>query len=264
MSVMNNTEYVKKQYADDKNLAVRVSLHAKYSTNKYGFINWLFDKYKFSENIRILELGCGSGAQWEGRINLLPKGTTLVLSDFSSGMVDILGKKYSTFNNVLTERIDIQDIPFSDNIFDVVIANHMLYHVPDLIKAISEVSRVLKSDGTFYTATNGAGGMRTYLHNALKQFNPKINAFNNDLSFNLQNGTDILKKYFKFIERFDYIDSLTITDTQDLVDWIKSTITISNYTEDNLNGIYEFFENIRKKEGSINIQKETGLFISHK
>ena len=51
--------------------------------------------------------------------------------------------------------IDIQDIPFADHEFDAVIANMMLYHVPDLQKGLREVKRVLKPDGTFYCATYG-------------------------------------------------------------------------------------------------------------
>lgn len=45
------------------------------------------------------------------------------------------------------EKIDIEDIPYGDNSFDFVIANHVLEHVIDFPKALSEINRVLKSDG---------------------------------------------------------------------------------------------------------------------
>jgi len=61
MSTMDKIENVKQQYSNDKNLSVRTKLHLKHSTNKQGFVPWLFDKYEFSENCRILELGCGNG-----------------------------------------------------------------------------------------------------------------------------------------------------------------------------------------------------------
>ena len=41
-------------------------------------------------------------------------------------------------------KIDIQDIPYEDDSFNIVIANHMLYHVSNVNKAIEEVYRVLK------------------------------------------------------------------------------------------------------------------------
>lgn len=264
MSKINKTENVKEQYKDDNNLSVRLKLHAKYSTNNQGLIPWLFEKYKFSTSDRILELGCGNGEQWNGRIENLPADYTLILSDFSVGMVKIVWEKYSGYPDMLAQRIDIQNIPFPDNCFDVVIANYMLYHVPDLPKALSEVKRVLKSGGIFYAATNGSEGMRAYLHKAVKQVNPEINAFTDIPSFQLQNGKEMLSAYFKDVKRCDYEDSLSVTETKDLIDWIKSAINIENYTENDLEGLHGYFESIRQKEGAVNIPKETGLFICSK
>ena len=92
---ISQVENVKQQYHDDKNLNTRINFNLKYGTNKQGLISWLFGKYDFFENCHILELGCGNGAQWENRIDDLPNGCTLILSDFSNGMVDIVRDKYS-------------------------------------------------------------------------------------------------------------------------------------------------------------------------
>lgn len=262
MSSIDRIENVKEQYKNDNNLSMRIKLHAKHSTNKQGFIPWLFEKYQFSNSNRILELGCGNGEQWQNRIQQLPSDCILVLSDYSEGMVKNVWEKYSNHKNLLAQTIDIQNIPFPDNCFDVVIANHMLYHVPDLSKALSEIKRILRGGGEFYSATNGNGGMRPYLHNAFKQVNPNSNFFTKSFSFNLQNGGEMLSEYFDDVQRYDFEDSLSITETQDLIDWLKSTITIASYTENDLNGLYDYFEGIRQKEGAINILKETGLFIS--
>jgi ubiquinone/menaquinone biosynthesis C-methylase UbiE len=264
MSAIDKSENVKAQYSDDKNLSIRIRLHSKHSANKQGFIPWLFENYELSKSRRILELGCGNGSQWEGRIGHLPSDCLLILSDLSEGMVEEVWRKYRLQKNVLVQQIDIQSIPFPNESFDIVIANHMLYHVPDLCKALLEVNRILKQGGKFYAATNGSGGMRLYLHDALKRFNPNINAFNEDFSFNLQNGHGILSGYFGNVRRIDYEDSLSITETRDLIEWIESTISIAGFSENSLAGLYDYFEGIRKKEGAINIPKETGLFVSVK
>lgn len=44
-------------------------------------------------------------------------------------------------------KIDLLSIPFSENYFDFVIANHVLEHVDDDIRALSEIHRVLKPGG---------------------------------------------------------------------------------------------------------------------
>ena len=44
-------------------------------------------------------------------------------------------------------KMDIQDIPFDDNTFDVAFCNHVMEHVDDYIRAMSELHRVLKPGG---------------------------------------------------------------------------------------------------------------------
>ena len=44
-------------------------------------------------------------------------------------------------------KMDIHDIPFNHNAFDVVLCNHVLEHVRDDIKAMQEIRRVLKPGG---------------------------------------------------------------------------------------------------------------------
>ena len=265
MSNINKIENVKRQYSDDKNLSARINLHAKHSTNKQGFSNWLWEQYYFFENCKILELGCGNGEQWETKINLLPNGCKIILSDFSEGMVNTVKEKYADYELFSFQQIDIQDIPFSNDTFDIVIANHMLYHVPELSKGLSEVKRVLKTNGTFYSSTISNGGMQPFLHKAFKHFHPDTTSFTQKFSFNLENGFELLSEYFHEVKKVEHEDSLSITDTQDLMDWIKSTITDTSYSEQkNLDDLYDYFESIRKKDGAINIPKENGLFISVK
>lgn len=264
MAMMNNSNQVSIQYADDKNLSVRLNLHKKHAISKIPVGDWFFSHYAIDKPCRILELGCGNANQWIDRVGNLPNGTTLILSDFSNGMVDIAWSRLKENKNVFVQRIDIQDIPFADKSFDIVIANHMLYHVPNIKTALREVKRVLADDGTFFSATNGSNGMRAYLHKELNKFDPKIDAFSELLSFNLQNGRQILQEFFAEINTVKYEDSLRVTETMDLIDWIKSTISVTSTEDSEFDGLFDHFENIRIREGAINIPKEMGMFISKK
>ncbi|SCZ11123.1 class I SAM-dependent methyltransferase [Alkaliphilus peptidifermentans] len=265
MSKVDNAQTVEQQYSDDKNLSIRISLHNKYSTNKYGYSNWIFDFYQFFNGCKILELGCGNGIVWEKRINRLPVGTNLVLSDFSIGMVELVKEKFKGNSNVSTEIIDIQEIGYSDNTFDIVIANSMLYHVPNLPKAVSEVYRVLKPNGKFYASTTGVNGMTKYLHEKLKEFNPEIDAFGDDsFSFTLQNGNDILSSKFNNINVYEYKDSLEITETVDLISWILSTNSMSEIDKSKIVGLDTFFGRCKDKNGIIKIPKQAGMFVAVK
>ena len=113
MSIMNKTQNVKNQFSNDKNLAMRIDFYKKYTTNKYKFADWLFDKYEFKENFSILELGCGNGSHWEGKIEKLPIGCKLILSDFSDGMCFLCipaGSKADYRSNQRTGNAPVPDI----------------------------------------------------------------------------------------------------------------------------------------------------------
>ncbi|MCE5343268.1 MAG: class I SAM-dependent methyltransferase [Eubacteriales bacterium] len=122
---MNDRQTVARQYQDDGNLSKRIKLHAKHSTSPTAFADWCFAQYSFSENDRILELGCGNGAQWCGRAGNLPAGAMLVLSDLSAGMVEAARQANAGHPRILAQQMDIQAIPYPAESFDRVIANHI-------------------------------------------------------------------------------------------------------------------------------------------
>lgn len=61
--------------------------------------------------------------------------------------VDIDPESYESRGIQIREKVDMESIPFHDNKFDVIYASHVLEHVPDDIKAMSELYRVLKYGG---------------------------------------------------------------------------------------------------------------------
>ena len=261
MAQLNADGQVKEQYADGKNLSTRAGLHAKYSTNPMGLTNWLFNQYRFEPGGRILELGCGTGSQWEGWLEELPEGCSLILSDFSPGMVETVRAVYGGMPGVKAELIDIQQIPYPDGSFDTAIANFMLYHVPDLPRAIGEVRRVLKPGGRFYAATNGNGGLMGFMREAMERCGLDPSVFARGFSFSLQNGGGLLEPYFAAVERRDYPDALAVTGTADLVDWVRSTGGMTGYTEGELDKLSAYFEGLRRRDGVIYIPKECGMFV---
>ncbi len=259
---LSDKKKVLDQYKNDAGLNARKNLHQKYSTNKLGYGKWLFSQYDLYSGCRVLELGSGNGDLFFVHIDKLSESIDLILSDFSDGMVDILKQRYAN-KKVTIQTIDIQNIPYEDESFDIVIANAMLYHVPNLDLALKEVSRILKKGGRFYAATFGDNGMSEYFERVFSDLG-YIFPDSRNYSFTLQNGTEILKKHFKDVKRIDYIDRLEITETKPLVDYVNSMSFWVNKGEVDKEKLENYFDNILQTKGVIEIPKEYGTFVASK
>ena len=258
MANINQPDAVKAQYATAKNLSTRISIHSKYSVNKQGFGPWILSNYRLGPGMRVLELGCGTGEMWAGNAQIIGKCGQFVLSDLSEGMLRQAKENLREIPGIEYRIIDIMDIPFPADSFDAVIANMMLYHVPDLDKGLDEVHRVLRPGGAFYCATYGKNGMMAYI---AKLFgDPKIEAGVND-AFTLQNGQDILSRYFPDVRRLDYVDSLAVTDAEDMADYIYSLSGLSALRELPRETVLAVLKK-NMPDGVLHVPKEYGMFIA--
>jgi len=162
-------------------------------------------------------------------------------------------------DNVEYMVIDIQNIPFEDDSFDVVIANMMLYHVPDIDKGLSEVRRVLKGGGNFYAATYGEHGIMEHLAKLLGRYGVTDTT---SRAFTLQNGQKILGEYFGNVEMLRYEDSLAVTNVDDLVEYIYSLSNMSSLASVPKDEIRKVFTQ-NMLDGVLNVPKEYGMFVAN-
>ena len=262
MSKFTDPQYLKTdQYRNSSNLDARVVLHQRFSTNPYGWFRWVFDALlKLPEDATILELGCGPAYLWKENINRIPAGWRVMLSDLSPGMLDAAWR-----NLVVTGRgfqfkeIDAQLIPFEDETFDAVIANHMLYHVPDRARALSEIQRVLKSNGCLFATTIGKDHLKE-ISNWIRQMNPGTDFVSFGSPFTLDNGSEQLKQFFPQVTYSRYSDSLHVTEVKPIIDFILSASRAAEISEEELANLENELEQKLKEKGKIFISKDSGLF----
>ncbi len=248
---------IEKQYKTAKNLNTRISIHGKYSTNPQPFGDWITSHYEIKPGFRILELGCGTGEMWKGKSSLLDGGSRLTLTDFSAGMLETAKKNTLELPRVDYQVVDIQNIPYKDAAFDMVIANMMLYHVPDLDRGLSEVRRVLKPSGCFYCATYGEHGIMEFINETLGKYSIRGRI---GKTFTLQNGGESLGKHFTQVERLTREDSLAITHIPDFVDYVLSLSSLSGLESASAELLLQAFEK-ESTNGTMYVPKEYGMFI---
>ena len=245
-------------------------LHHLFSTNKHGWSHWSFEQYVLKTGQTVLELGCGNGGTWAANVDRIPQGIEVTLSDISAGMLDAAKANTSALQNAQYRVIDAQEIPFADASFDVVIANHMLYHVPRVDKALEEIARVLKPGGTLYATTIGNGNFNE-LARILEAFDSRIDwaatmkAITD--AFGLESGAAMLAQYFGGVETRRHADSLHITEAQPLIDYVLSMTEIGNVTElvrERSVAFADYIEGLLKETGYIDIAKDAGMLIAGK
>ena len=143
---MSENNKIKKRY--DRIAPVYDSLELLMEKGKMG--DWrqnLWQKVNekiTKEDMRLLEAGVGSGKN----IEYYSGEVEIFAIDFSSKMIKEAEKKAEKYNKELNLlEMDIQNLDFEDNYFDLIVTSCVFCSVPDPVKGLKELKRVLKEDG---------------------------------------------------------------------------------------------------------------------
>lgn len=254
------------QYRDASNLDARIQLHQQFSTNGYDFHRWVFDHVLdvLALDGEILEVGCGSAELWRKNLDRLPAGWHVTLTDFSPGMVAAAASVIASHDDQFTVlEANVQELPFPDASFDVAIANHMLYHVPDRERALAELRRVLRPGGRLFAATNGQNHMRG-MSELVAPYAPipTPDRSNYERGFSMENGAEQLAHYFSRVSLDRYEDGLVITEASPLMAYILSMPADAVPSQTDITRLAQDLEDRIAASGAIRIAKETGLFVA--
>jgi ubiquinone/menaquinone biosynthesis C-methylase UbiE len=208
---------------------------------------------------------------WKECIDRVPNGWSITLSDFSDGMVDAAWRNLAVTGRAFKyEQIDAQAIPYPDETFDIVIANFMLYHVPDRPKALQEIQRVLRNPDPVSGKSGGCLMAATSSHRHLNELNTWLKKASPDEyipfsnTFSLDNGYEQLTPFFSTVEIKRYDNSLRVTEIEPLIAYIFSTIKAREISESALAEIRQELEDILSQKGEIFITTDSGLFLAKK
>jgi ubiquinone/menaquinone biosynthesis C-methylase UbiE len=209
-------------YKTQDKLKVRILTHQRYTQPEVDFIGWVLGKIEWQGSETAVDIGCGAGAYITAG---QARCRTYIAGDLSFGMVQDLRQP-----NLPRLNLDAQQIPLADNVADVVLANHMLYHVPDKDAALHEIKRILRPGGHLIAATNSETNMTELFalrRQAMQQLNLSIDPVLEERPladlFTLENGRSILQPHFSHVQRHDLHSALVFPDPQPILDYIASS-----------------------------------------
>ena len=247
------------QYSDGTNLSTRMSLHARFSTATTSFPDFAASLIEWPARGRALDCGCGTGMFWTN--SSAPRDTALTLVDLSPGMVGEATERAlaNGFSLVDGREADAQALPFEDASFDVVVANHMLYHVPDPGLALDEFARVLTDDGVLIASTNGRNHMASLMDSVRTVFGSGTEQLADN--FGIITGRALLEERFGSVTWFAYDNELVVDDLDAAVAYATSFPPGNAATEDQRAALREEFED-RSIDGVFRIVPVTGAFVA--
>ncbi len=114
---------------------------------------------------------------------------------------------------------DVQELPFPDDAFDLVIAAWVLFHVPDLDRGLGEISRVLRPAGRLVAVTNSERHLdeaRAYAGISMV----------GRVTFSRENGQKALRHHFAKVVREDVDGWVTFPDAKAIRSYLRSTVTM--------------------------------------
>ena len=263
MSLITDPSYLRNdQYKNSTNFNARANLHRRFSTNPYGWLRWLFDQLPLRPGVRALEVGGGPASLWRENADRLPPDLRVYFSDFSIGMAQEARQALAGDDRFAIVNLDVQAIPAPDGNFDIVIANHMLYHVPDRPRAVREMARVLKPGGRLYAGTNGVSHLRE-MHDLIHEFAPRYTGRSAFVGlFDLENAAELLGREFACVEIRRYEDALWVTEARPLVNYVVSLWWVAEMATPAWAGEFEAFLQAKiNAGGGIHITKDAGLAI---
>jgi ubiquinone/menaquinone biosynthesis C-methylase UbiE len=209
------SEPLREQYATDDNLQARIALHARFATNPH-WAEWLFEREQGGPGARILDVGCGPAVLWRANLDRIDPSWTLTLTDFSPGMLE--AARRAVGDRAEYHVADAQALPFADDSFDVVVANHMLYHVPDRPAAFREIRRVLGPGGAFHASTIGRAHM-----GELAALVPGWMFGRHAEAFGLETGPPQLEPFFGDVRVESFPSELAVTEAEPALAYVRST-----------------------------------------
>ena len=193
---------------------------------------------------------------------LIPEDITVTLSDRSEGMLRDARRKVGPEDPRFSFQVfDASRIPFPDDSFDLVIANHVLFYCEDIPAVSCEIARVLKKDGLFVCSTYGSAHMQE-ITRFVQQFDERISLSAEHLydRFGRENGASVLSESFPEITWQSYEDHLMVTEPEPLIAYILSCHGNQNqYILDRYKDFHAMA--VRQTKKGFYITKDAGAFL---
>jgi ubiquinone/menaquinone biosynthesis C-methylase UbiE len=115
--------------------------------NKEEYIQWIIKSLQLREDMKVLDVAAGTGILSRA---IAPFVDKVVSVDLTEDMIKegMLQNKLKNINNIEYHQGNVENLPFNENSFDLVISRFAFHHFVDPARVLQEMKRVCKSSST--------------------------------------------------------------------------------------------------------------------
>jgi SAM-dependent methyltransferase len=211
---LDDPAVVARDYESETRLLARRSIYE--TSEGPDTLEVLWGRIVQAEPRRVLEVGPGTGELAARMAREL--GAEVAAVDVSERMVEL------TRARGIDARVgDVQELPFGDASFDLVVAAWVLFHPADLDLALSEIARVLRPGGRLVAATNSEVHLGELW--ALVGI-PRIES-----GFSAENGESALREHLADVAAYHVDGWVTFADTATARNYVESSIIVGHLAD---------------------------------
>ncbi|GLY96246.1 class I SAM-dependent methyltransferase [Actinoplanes sp. NBRC 103695] len=257
-------ENLRTYYEDPALLRDRQRTYAVPLSGK-GFVEWVLDHIELGAVRDVLDAGAGVGRfALPVAHRLAGTPARVVATDLFGGMLETIAEAAAEQGlPVETQVADIQALPFGADGFDLVLANHVLYHLPDIDRGVRELARVTRPSGTLVATTNADDIPVAVidLHRAALERIGFAAEPEEPSTFSLRNGERVLRRAYHDVRLHTFRDHQVFPDAAALVSAYRTTgrfRAASRRTEIDETGLVEAAEQVAAES----VDRQGGGLIS--
>ena len=242
------------------------------------FQAWALGLLPILPSMHVLDAGCGWGRfTWQLIEAHSVPAANIVCADLSTAMLSMVHDESKRRNAPVKFCAgEIEALPFQPGRFDLVMANHVLYHLSSMATGLRELARLMKPQGYFLATTNSENIRVTIIelhYQALRllgvSYEPEPPS-----SFSMESGAQHLSHVFREVNVFYFEDASVYQNVNDFVNMYLNIGRYRNFlaredipqaTKEELPGVYkQLVQEIFDREGELRIPVLMGAFVCQK
>lgn len=212
----------------------------------------------------VVDAGCGLGTYFPWLQDLVPSGTLV-------GVDITLVQLYETVRrhpDVPVVQGDIQAVPIADDVIDVVVCAHTLYHVPDIPAALNEFRRILRPGGYLLAIYDSEVDNERELDELFLACGGTVSLNSIANRFSIESGPDYLRSVFDDVRLYTDFPAMLVPEAAPVIDEIDCLRPVAEpylepgtTWEDMLARAYQRVVQIIEQNGVFRISEHKGVFI---